>query len=111
MTKASVVSVHCFGRKCGVPVTITIDDPSIVALIEAAADRFTAGNKTEVVVLALRCLLEQDPRVGTLFGVNRGSVWVREGVDLTKPSFDELTDAETGRELEHRWETRNASQD
>ena len=42
-----------------------------------------------------------DARSGSLFGAHRGSVRVREGVDLIDPVFDELTDAETGRELEH----------
>jgi hypothetical protein len=46
-------------------------------------------------------LRERDMRSGSLFGAHRGSVYVREGVDLTEPVFDELTDAETGRELEH----------
>jgi hypothetical protein len=44
---------------------------------------------------------EREARVGSLFGAHRGSVLVREGVDLTVPVFDELTEAETGRELEH----------
>jgi hypothetical protein len=41
-------------------------------------------------------------RKGSLFGAHRGSVIVPEGVDLTAPTFIEPTDAETGRELEHR---------
>jgi len=81
---------------------VTIDRPDVVALIEAMADKFTAGNKTEAVALAMRRLRYQDARTGCLFGIHRGSVQVREGVDLTEPVFDELTDAETGRELEHR---------
>lgn len=80
---------------------VTINRPDVVALIEAAAVRLTDGNKTEVVALAMRRLLDQDARTGTLFGRQRGSVQVREGVDLTEPTFDEPTDAETGRELEH----------
>lgn len=52
-----------------------------------------------------------DARVGSLFGLHRGSVRVADGVDLTAPVFDELTDAETGREPEHRWETRNGPPD
>jgi hypothetical protein len=80
---------------------VTINRPDVVALIEAAAARLTDGNKTEAVALAMRRLLDQDARTGTLFGHQRGSVRVREGVDLTEPTFDEPTDAETGRELEH----------
>ncbi len=80
---------------------VTINRPDVVALIEAAAVRLTDGNKTEAVALAMRRLLDQDARTGTLFGGQHGSVRVREGVDLTEPTFDEPTDAETGRELEH----------
>ena len=80
---------------------VTINRPDVVALIEAMAAKFTGGNKTEAVALAMRRLRDQDARVGSLFGLHPGSVTVREGVDLTEPVFDELTDAETGRELEH----------
>jgi hypothetical protein len=80
---------------------VTIDQPDVVALIEAMANKFTNGNKTEAVALAMRRLRDQDARVGSLFGLMRSSVRVREGVDLTEPVFDELTDAETGKELEH----------
>jgi hypothetical protein len=83
------------------PTVVTINRPDVVALIEAAANRLTGGNKTEAVALAMRRLLDQDERKGSLFGFHRGSVRVREDVDLTEPVFDELTDAETGRELEH----------
>jgi Protein of unknown function (DUF429) len=48
----------------------------------------------------------RDSRSDSLFGINRGSVQIPEDVDLTQPTFDELTDAETGRELEHGWGTR-----
>jgi hypothetical protein len=80
---------------------VTINRADVVALIETAAARLTGGNKTEAVALALRRLLDQDARTGTLFGHQRGSVKIRDGVDLTQPTFDEPTDAETGRELEH----------
>lgn len=80
---------------------VTINRPDVVALIEAAADRLTKGNKTEAVALAMRRLLDQDARTGTLFGHQSGSVRVIDGVDLTAPGFDEPTEAETGRELEH----------
>jgi hypothetical protein len=79
---------------------VTINRPDIVALIEEAAKRLTNGNKTEAVALAMRRLLEQDARAGSLFGGHRGSVRVREGVDLTKPALDVEPDAETGREIE-----------
>ena len=80
---------------------VTINRPDVVALIEAAAARLTDGNKTEAVALAMRRLLDQDARTGTLFGRHRGSVHIADGVDLTAPIFEGETDAETGRELEH----------
>jgi hypothetical protein len=80
---------------------VTINRPDVVALIEAAAARLTDGNKTEAVALAMRRLLDQDARTGSLFGRQRGSVRIADGVDLTEPTCDEPTDAETGRELEH----------
>jgi hypothetical protein len=84
------------------PAVVTINRPDVVALIEEVANKFTAGNKTEAVALAMRRPRDQEERKGSLFGRHRGSVSVREGVDLTQPTFDEPTDAETGRELEHR---------
>jgi hypothetical protein len=79
---------------------VTINRPEVVALIELAANRLTAGNKTEAVALALRRLLEENARAGSLFGAHRGSVRVREGVDLIAPTLDVEPDAETGREIE-----------
>jgi hypothetical protein len=75
---------------------VTIHRPDVVASIEAAAER-----QTEAVALAMRRLLDQTARMGTLFGHQPGSVRVRDGADLTAPACDEPTDAETGRELEH----------
>jgi hypothetical protein len=83
------------------PSVVTINRQDVVDLIETAAMKLTGGNKTEAVAMAIRRLLDQTARTGTLFGGQRGSVVVREGVDLTAPTFDEPTDAETGRELEH----------
>lgn len=80
---------------------VTINRPDVVALIETAATRLTEGNKTEAVALALRRLLDQSERTGTLFGHQRGAVRIAAGIDLTQPTFDQPTDAETGRELEH----------
>jgi hypothetical protein len=79
---------------------ITINRPDVVALIEEAAKRLTGGNKTEAVGLAVRRLLEQSARAGSLFGAHRGSVKVEPGVDLTAPALDVVPDAESGRELE-----------
>ncbi len=79
---------------------VTINRPEVVALIEEAAKKLTEGNKTEAVALAVRRLLEQNARAGSLFGAHRGSVGVREGVDLTAPALDVMPDAETGREVE-----------
>ena len=75
---------------------VTINRPEVVALIEEAANKLTGGNKTEAVALAMRRLLEETARAGSLFGVHRGSVRVHEGVDVVAPALD----AETGREIE-----------
>ena len=79
---------------------VTINRPEVVALIEEAASKLTRGNKTEAVALAVRRLLDQNARAGSLFGAHRGSVRVKEGVDLTAPALDVEPDAETGREVE-----------
>jgi hypothetical protein len=79
---------------------VTINRPDVVALIEQAANRLTHGNKTEAVGLAVRRLLEQDARAGSLFAAHRGSVQVRAGVDLIEPVLDTVPDAATGREFE-----------
>ena len=82
------------------PLVVTINRPDVVALIEEAAAKLTRGNKTEAVALAMRRLLEADARSGSLFGAHRGSVRVRDGVDLTSPVLDVVPDAESGREIE-----------
>ena len=79
---------------------VTINRPDVVALIEEAANKLTDGNKTEAVAFAVRRLLEENAREGSLFGAHRGSVRVREGVDLIAPALDVEPDAETGREIE-----------
>jgi len=79
---------------------VTINRPDVVALIEEAARKLTRGNKTEAVALAVRRLLDENARAGSLFGAHRGSVRVREGVDLLEPALDVEPDAETGREIE-----------
>ena len=79
---------------------ITINRPDVVALIEQAADKLTAGNKTEAVSLAMRRLLDQHARTGSLFAAHPGSVQVRAGVDLITAGLDDPLDAATGRELE-----------
>ena len=78
---------------------VTINRPDVVAQIEALAARLTGGNKTEVVALALRNLDERDARVGSLFGAHKGSVTVREDVDLTMPILEDVMDAERGSPL------------
>lgn len=79
---------------------VTIDRPDAVALIEEAAKKFTRGNKTEAIALALRRLLEEKARAGSLFGAHRGAVRVRDGADIIAPALDAEPDAGTGRELE-----------
>lgn len=81
---------------------VTINRPDVVTLIEQAAQKLTNGNKTEVVNLAVRRLLDQNERRGSLFGAHPGSVRIAPGVDLIEPTLDVVPDAETDRELEHR---------
>jgi hypothetical protein len=83
-----------------VPNVVTISRPDVIALIEEAANKLTRGNKTEAVGLAMRHLLDREARVGSLFGAHRGSVRIREGVDLIAPALDVEPDAESGREIE-----------
>ncbi len=78
------------------PNVVTISRPDVIALIEEAAKKLTGGNKTEVVALAVRRLLDQEARTGSLFGAHRGSVRVHKGVDLIAPALDVEPDAETG---------------
>ncbi len=82
------------------PNVVTINRPDVIALIEEAAKKLTSGNKTEAVALAVRRLLDQNARAGSLFGAHRGSVRIYEGVDLAAPALDVEPDAETGREIE-----------
>jgi hypothetical protein len=82
-----------------VATVVTINRPEVVALIEEAAERLTGGNKTEAVALAMRRLLEQNARSGSLFGAHRGSVKVHEGVDVIAPTLDVVPDAESGQEI------------
>jgi len=77
------------------PSVVTINRPDVIALVERAAKKLTHGNKTEAVALAMRRLLEQEARGGSLFGAHPGSVRVREGIDLTQPMIDE-SESETG---------------
>jgi hypothetical protein len=79
---------------------VTINRPDVVALIETAAEKLTNGNKTEAVAMALRRLLDQQARAGSLFGAHPGSVRIREGVDLTGPALDVEPDAQSGRETD-----------
>jgi hypothetical protein len=86
-------------QEADMPTVVTINRPDVVALIEQAADKLTAGNKTEAVSLAMRRLLEQHARSGALFGAHPGSVRVRADVDLVTTGLDDVPDAATGREL------------
>jgi hypothetical protein len=82
------------------PTVVTITRADVIALIEQAARKLTGGNKTEAVAVAMRRLLDEDARAGSLFGAHRGSVRIRDGVDLTAPVLDVEPDAATGRETE-----------
>ena len=80
------------------PAVVTINRPDVVALVEKAANKLTQGNKTEAIALALRRLLDQETRTGSLFGAHPGSVRVRAGIDLTMPVI-EPSEAEDGSEI------------
>ena len=67
---------------------VIIKRADVVQLVEAAARKFTGGDKTEAVAQALQRFLEQGDRRGSLFGAHRGSVRVRRGIDLTTPHFE-----------------------
>jgi hypothetical protein len=82
------------------PRVVTITRPDVIALIEKAAKKLARGNKTEAVALAMRRLLDEDARAGSLFGAHRGSVQIREGVELIAPALDVELDATTCREIE-----------
>ena len=82
------------------PNVVTITRPDVIALIEKAANKLARGNKTEAVALAMRRLLDEDAQAGSLFGAHRGSVQIRDGVDLIAPALDVEPDAATGREIE-----------
>ncbi len=69
--------------------------------MEEAANKLTAGNKTEAVALAMRRLLDEDARAGSLFGAHPGSFRISDGVDLIAPILTDELDAETGREIQH----------
>ncbi len=81
------------------PTVVTINRPDVVQLIETAAQKLTNGNKTELIAKAVRSLLDSQARGGPLFGAHAGSVQTARGVDLTAPSFSDMPDAQTGREL------------
>ena len=80
------------------PAVVTINRPDVIALVEQAANKLTRGNKTEAIALALRKLLEQEARNGSLFGAHPSSVRVRPGIDLTAPIID-ASDADDGSEI------------
>jgi hypothetical protein len=78
-----------------------VDREDVVALIEDAAKTLTGGDKMEAVALAMRRLMAQQRRPGTLSGALEGTVVFHERVDLTAPVLEGELDALSGRELEH----------
>lgn len=70
------------------PAVVTINRPDVVALVEQAANKLTHGNKTEAIALALRRLLDQEARAGSLFGAHPRSVQEVGGADLTAPVIE-----------------------
>jgi hypothetical protein len=79
---------------------ITINRPEVVSLIEDAAKKLTGGNKTEAVALAMRSLLKQNERQGSLYGRYPGSVRFNDGYDPFASALDVIPDAESGREID-----------
>lgn len=79
---------------------VTINRPEVVALIEDAAKKLTGGNKTEAVAMAMRSLLKQNERTGSLFGAHPGSVRFSDDYDPFAPALDVIPDAESGREID-----------
>jgi hypothetical protein len=75
-------------------IVITINRPDVVSLVQEAADKLTGGNKTEAISLAMRRLLDQEGRSGSLFGAHPRSVIVQPGVDLTAPALTDRLEAE-----------------
>jgi hypothetical protein len=87
-----LLSMMSIAMRTQVPSVVTINRPDVVAMIEEAAGALTAGGKTEAVALAMRRLLEQRARHGSLFGAHQGPVRVRHGVDLVAPALDAESD-------------------
>ncbi len=79
---------------------VTINRPEVVALIETAAAKLTGGNKTEAVAMAMRNLLKQNERTGSLFGRFPGSVRFSDDYDPFESALDVIPDAESGREVD-----------
>lgn len=53
---------------------LTINRGDVLELIEIAATRFTAGNKTEAMALALKTLIKERDRTESLYGAHPNSV-------------------------------------
>ena len=75
------------------PANVTISRPDVVAMIEAAAQRFTNGDATKAIAMALQQLLDVPGRSGSLSGAQKGSVIVADGVDLMAPVLRDVMDA------------------
>ena len=78
---------------------VTINRPDVVAMIDEAAQKLTGGNKTAAVGLALRRLLDEDARVGSLFGSHPGSVCFAPDFDPFASALDIEPDAQSGFEI------------
>ena len=91
---ASIITYVIADLEAAMAEVVTINRPDVVALIEAAAKRFTGGDKTEAVALALRRLLDENTRSGSLFGRQKGSVIDKDGVDLIAPVLQDPMEAE-----------------
>ena len=81
------------------PKVVTISRPDVIALIEEAAKKLARATRTGG-CLSHAASLGPDARAGSLSEAHRGSIRVREAVDLIVPALDVEPDAETGREIE-----------
>ena len=81
------------------PNVVTISRPDVIAPIEEAAKSWH-GQQERAVASAMRRLLDHNARAGSLSEAHRGSVRVREAVDLIVPALDVEPDVETGRDIE-----------
>lgn len=88
-----------FESQANAELAAMMHQPQYSALIREVEKR-TGRKALEAIELVLRRFVERENREGSLFGAHSGSVAIHEGVDLTEPVLDDVSDAETGREVQ-----------